>query len=251
MNANLNSDLSGAEWQVRVDLAACYRIVAHFGWDDLIFTHISARVPGPERHILINPFGLLFEEVTASSLVKIDLDGNKVLESPYEVNRAGYMIHSAVHEARDDAHCVIHLHTKAGVAVAAQRDGLLPVTQQAMFAVADIAYHDYEGVVLDDDEKGRLVADLDDHKYMILRNHGLLTCGRNVSEAFFAMYFLNTACEIQVMAQTGNAALTAIPKTVIDAMQWEDQRAPEQVPASPAWPGLLRRMDRVSPGYDT
>lgn len=251
MNANLKSELSGAEWQVRVDLAACYRIVAHFGWDDLIFTHISARVPGPERHILINPFGLLFEEVTASSLVKIDLDGNKVVESPYEVNRAGYMIHSAVHEARDDAHCVIHLHTKAGVAVAAQRDGLLPVTQPAMFTVADLAYHDYEGVVLDDDEKGRLVADLDDHKYMILRNHGLLTCGRNVSEAFFAMYFLNTACEIQVMAQTGNTALTAIPKTVIDAMQWDDQRAPEQVPASPAWPGLLRRMDRVSPGYDT
>ncbi len=201
--ASVRSTVTESEWEQRVALAACYRLVALYGWDDLIFTHISARVPGPEHHFLINPYGWLFSEITASSLVKVDLDGRKVDASPHEVNPAGFTIHSAIHAARDDAHCVLHVHSVNGVAVSAQRDGLLPLSQHAMFALASLAYHDYEGVALNEDEKPRLVRDLGDRRSLILRNHGLLTVGRTVAEAFVAMYFLEAACMMQVRAQAG------------------------------------------------
>src|SRR5258707_15409053 len=175
------TQVSDAEWQARVDLAAAYRLVALYGWDDLIFTHISARVPDSEHHFLLNPYGMIFEEVTASSLEKVDLAGNKVTESPYFVNSAGFTIHSAVHAARADALCVMHLHTDYGIAVSAQKEGLLPISQQSMFALASLAYHDYEGLALDETEKPRLVADLGEKHFMILRNHGLLTIGRTAA----------------------------------------------------------------------
>src|ERR671913_652998 len=173
--SNVRDLVSPEEWQVRVDLAASYRLVAMYGWDDLIFTHISARVPGPEHHFLINPYGMMFEEITASSLVKVDLDGKIVMDSEYSINPAGFTIHSAVHAAREDALCVMHLHTDYGIAVSAQQDGLLPISQQALFPLTSLAYHDYEGLALNEEEKPRLVSDLGDKNYLILRNHGLLT----------------------------------------------------------------------------
>src|SRR5258707_9166066 len=184
MQASVREQVSAEEWKARVDLASAYRLVALHGWDDLIFTHISARVPGADHHFLLNPYGMMFEEVTASSLVKIDLQGNKVMDSPYFVNPAGFTIHSAVHEARADALCVMHLHTSYGIAVSAQKKGLLPLSQQAMFALSSLAYHEYEGLALDEEEKPRLVADFGDKKFMILRNHGLLTVGQTAAEAF-------------------------------------------------------------------
>ena len=174
---SVKGKVSDAEWRTRVDLAAAYRLVAAYGWDDLIFTHISARVPDSDHHFLINPYGMLFEEVTASSLVKIDLHGKKVMESPFDINPAGFVIHSAIHAAREDAHCVMHLHTPAGVAVAAQKDGLLPISQQSLFVLASLSYHGYEGVALNDAEKPRLVNDLGKSTFLILPNHGLLTVG--------------------------------------------------------------------------
>src|SRR5882672_10249011 len=207
---------SEQEWQTRVDLAAAYRLVALYGWDDLIFTHISARVPGTEHHFLLNPYGMMFEEVTASSLVKVDLAGNKVDESPYFVNPAGFTIHSAVHAAREDALCVMHLHTDYGIAVSAQKEGLLPISQQAMLALASLAYHDYEGLALDDEEKPRLVADLGEKHFMILRNHGLLTIGRTAAEAFLGMFLLERACKIQILAQAGGGELVEIPDPIIE-----------------------------------
>src|SRR5881227_2557519 len=182
--ANVRDQVSDAEWQARVDLAAAYRLVALYGWDDLIFTHISARVPGANHHFLLNAYGMMFDEVTASSLVKIDLDGQKVMASAYAINPAGFTIHSAVHAAREDALCVLHLHTDYGIAVSAQKDGLLPISQQAMFPLASLAYHDYEGLALNEEEKPRLVTDLANKNYMILRNHGLLTVGKDAAEAF-------------------------------------------------------------------
>ncbi len=196
-----------AEWALRCDLAAAYRLVAHFGWDELIFTHLTVRVPGSGHHFLINPLGLLFEEITASSLVKIDLEGNKVLPSPYPVNPAGFVIHSALHDAREDAQCVLHVHTIAGSAVASQRDGLLPLTQDALTQWGDIAYHAYEGLALEAGEKERLVADMGDKHCMILRNHGLLTVGDTIGGAFLRLFFLQRACEMQIAAQAGGAAL--------------------------------------------
>jgi ribulose-5-phosphate 4-epimerase/fuculose-1-phosphate aldolase len=181
---SIQEQVSDEEWQTRIDLAACYRIIAMHGWDDLVFTHISARVPGPDEHFLINPYGMLFEEITASSLVKVDLAGEKVLESEHPVNPAGFVIHSAIHEARHDAACVLHTHTKAGVAVSAQAEGLLPLSQISLVAHATLGYHDYEGIALNDDEKPRLVADLGDNYAMILRNHGLLTVGATIPDAF-------------------------------------------------------------------
>ena len=196
-----------------------------YGWDDMIFTHISARVPGPEHHFLINPYGLLFEEITASSLVKIDIDGNKVVDSPYPVNPAGFTIHSALHMNRDDAHCVIHLHTDDGVAVSAQEDGLLPLDQHAMMVTGDIAYHDYEGIALDLDERERLVADLGANKHvMILRNHGTLTLGKSCADAFMRMYYLERACTMQVRALSGgmkwNRVNQGVPKRPRRRARW-------------------------------
>src|SRR6266481_9897160 len=216
--SSIRGQVSEPEWQTRVDLAAAYRLVALYGWDDLIFTHISARVPGADHHFLLNPYGMMFDEVTASSLVKVDLAGNKVTDSPYFVNPAGFTIHRAVHAARADALCVMHLHTDYGIAVSAQKDGLLPLSQQAMLVLSSLAYHDYEGVALNDDEKPRLVADLGDKTSMILRNHGLLTVGRTAAEAFLAMFLLERACKIQILAQSGNGALVPIPDSIIEGV---------------------------------
>ena len=241
--------ISEAEWQARVDLAAAYRLVAHYGWDDLIFTHLSARVPGPDHHFLINPYGMMFEEITASSLVKVDLDGNLVSESPYVINPAGFTIHSAVHAAREDALCVIHLHTDYGIAVSAQKEGLLPISQQSMFALASIAYHDYEGLALNDEEKPRLVEDLGDKNYLILRNHGLLTLGKTVAEAFLSMYILERACKIQILAQSGKAELVNVPDPIIKLVAAQLNAVTVGQGSEFVWPGLLRKLDRMDRSY--
>ncbi|RMF04581.1 MAG: class II aldolase/adducin family protein, partial [Alphaproteobacteria bacterium] len=203
----IREQVSAEEWRVRVDLAAAYRLVALNGWDDLIFTHLSARVPGPDNHFLINPFGLMFEEVTASNLVKVDMDGEIVLDSGYPVNPAGFTIHSAIHNARDDAHCVMHTHTVAGVAVSAQREGLLRSNQIALGIYNDVAYHDYEGLALVEEEKARLLADMGTRGSLILRNHGLLTVGHDVAGAWLRLYFLERACQVQIAAQAGGDLL--------------------------------------------
>src|SRR5947199_2653143 len=247
--ANVRDQVSDPEWQARTDLAAAYRLVALYGWDDLIFTHISARVPGAEHHFLLNPYGMMFEEVTASSLVKIDLAGNKVMESPHVINPAGFTIHSAVHAAREDALCVMHLHTDYGNAVSAQKHGLLPISQQAMFALSSLAYHDYEGLALDEEEQPRLVADLGDKKFMILRNHGLLTLGRTVAEAFLGMFLLERACKIQILAQSGGGELANIPNDIIDRVASQMSAVTVGQGASLTWPGLLRKLDRIDPSY--
>ncbi|MBE2260715.1 MAG: class II aldolase/adducin family protein [Rhodobacteraceae bacterium] len=246
--APIKADVSEAEWQRRVDLAACYRLVAHFGWDDLIFTHISARVPGPEHHFLINPYGLMFDEITASGLVKVDRDGKKVMDSPYEVNPAGFTIHSAVHDARADAQCVLHVHSVNGVAVAAQACGVLPISQHSIFVLSSLAYHDYEGVALNQDEKPRLVRDLGDKRFLMLRNHGLLTVGESVAEAFVAMYFFETTCSIQVRAQAGGE-LTLLDRRIIEGAQGQWQQVTRGAGGGLAWPALLRRLDRIDPGF--
>lgn len=246
---NDREELSKEEWQARVDLAAAYRLVALYGWDDLIFTHISARVPGAGHHFLLNPYGMMFAEVTASSLVKVDLAGNKVLESPYFINPAGFTIHSAVHEAREDALCVMHLHTDYGIAVSAQKEGLRPLSQQAMFALASLAYHDYEGLALDEEEKPRLVADLGDKDYLILRNHGLLTIGATVAEAFLAMFLLERACKIQILSQSGGGELVEIPDSIVDRVASQLSAVTVGQGAQLTWPGLLRKLDRIDPSY--
>ena len=246
----VRGQVSEAEWALRVDLAACYRLVALYGWDDLIFTHISARVPGPEHHFLINPYGLLFSEITASSLVKVDLEGRKVMAGPHEINPAGFTIHSAVHAAREDALCVLHVHSVNGVAVSAQAEGVLPLSQHSMFVLASLAYHDYEGLALNEDEKPRLVRDLGDRRFLMLRNHGLLTVGRSVAEAFVAMYFFETTCMIQVRAQAGGAALIRLSAALIANAQAQFRQVTKGAGATLAWPALLRRLDRESPGYD-
>ena len=237
------------ELEQRVALAACYRLVALYGWDDLIFTHISARVPGPDHHFLINPYGFLFSEITASSLVKVDLDGRKVDDSPHEINPAGFTIHSAIHAAREDAQCVLHVHSVNGVAVSAQRDGLLPLSQHSIFPLSSLAYHDYEGVALNEDEKPRLVRDLGDKRSLILRNHGLLTVGRSVAEAFVAMYFLEAACMMQVRAQAGGGPLVYIGKAIVDGAEEQYARVTHGAGGGLAWPALLRRLDRIDPSY--
>jgi len=247
--ATLRDQVSPEEWQARVDLAAAYRLVALYGWDDLIFTHISARVPGAAHHFLLNPYGMMFEEVTASSLVKIDFAGNKVASSPYFINPAGFMIHSAVHAARDDAQCVMHLHTDYGIAVSAQKKGLLPISQQSMFALASLAYHEYEGLALDDNEKPRLIADLGDKNYLILRNHGLLTVGRSAVDAFVAMFLLERACKIQILAQSGSAELLEIPDPIVQRVDSQLKAVTVGQGAELTWPGLLRKLDRIDPSY--
>jgi ribulose-5-phosphate 4-epimerase/fuculose-1-phosphate aldolase len=246
---NIREQVSEEEWKARVDLAAAYRLVALYGWDDLIFTHLSARVPGPEHHFLLNPFGMLFEEVTASCLVKVDLAGNKLDESPYQINPAGFTIHSAVHAAREDALCVIHLHTNHGIAVSAQKHGLLPLSQQSLFVLGSLAYHDYEGVALDDDEKPRLVSDLGNKIFMILRNHGLMTVARNPADAFLAMFTLQRACEIQVLAQSGGSDLMPVPLPVLGKVAKQLQAATVGLGGQLAWPGLLRKLDRTDSSY--
>src|SRR5438093_6460586 len=244
---SLRDKVAPEEWAVRVDLAACYRLVAHYGWEDLVFTHITARVPGAEEQFLINPYGLFFDEITASSLVKIDQDGNKLDDSPFPINPAGFVIHSAIHAGRHDARCVLHTHTLNGVAVSTQRAGLLPISQHSIAVLASLGYHDFEGPALRDDEKPRLVADLGDKTHLILRNHGLLTVGETVADAFVAMYYLETSCAIQVRAQSGGSELIPVPKEVLDAAYAgpaQPRRRGETI-----WPGLLRRLDRSDPSY--
>jgi len=246
---NVREKVSEAEWELRVDLAAAYRLVAMFHWDDLVFTHLSARVPGPDAHFLINPFGLFFEEVTASSLVKVDLGGNIVLESPYPINPAGFVIHSAVHAGRSDAHCVMHTHTEYGIAVSAQKEGLLPISQQSLFPLSSVGYHDYEGIALNDEEKPRLVADLGTSNFLILRNHGLLTVGHTVADAFLAMYTLERSCRIQILAQSGNRELVHVADPILAGVRAQSEIVTRGLGGKLVWPGLLRKLDRVDTSY--
>jgi len=247
----VRDQVSPEEWALRVDLAAAYRLVALYGWDDLIFTHISARVPGPEHHFLINPYTHMFEEITASSLIKIDIEGNKVTDTPAPVNRAGFVIHSAIHAGREDAVAVLHLHTPHGQAVSAMAEGLLPHTQTSMIAGHDVAYHDFEGIATELDERERLVADLGTKNSMILRNHGTLTVGESVPQAFLRMYFLERACEAQVlMLSAGRAGLNNPNQGVAEKVQSQSSGPGIRMLAEGlAWPALLRKLDRTNPGY--
>jgi ribulose-5-phosphate 4-epimerase/fuculose-1-phosphate aldolase len=241
--------LTAEEWQARVHLAAGYRLIALHGWDDLVFTHISLRVPGPEEHFLINPYGMLFEEITASSLVKVNARGEKVSDSPYPVNPAGFLIHSAIHAARPDVHCVLHTHTRDGVAVSAQAEGLLPLSQQSIFPLASMATHDYEGVVLHEAEQGRLIRDLGDAGFLLLRNHGLLVAAGNMPDAFLMMYTFETACQIQVRALSGGVPVRRVPQAIVEGAKEMAKKNLLNLGGMLAWPGLLRKLDRVNPGY--
>ncbi len=246
---SIKGAVSDAEWQTRVDLAACYRLIAMYGWDDLVFTHISAPVPGEEGHFLINGYGLFFEEMTASGLVKVNLDGEKVADSPYEVNPAGFMIHSAIHAARHDVGCVLHTHTRAGIAVSAQKSGLLALSQTSLFPLITLSYHDYEGVALNEDEKPRLVEHLGSNNALILRNHGLLTAGPAIADAFLLMYVLETACQIQLQAQSGGGELIEIDARIQAGIRAQAEQVTRGLGADLVWPGLLRKLDRKNPGY--
>ena len=246
--ASVQHLVSPEEWQLRVDLAACYRLVAAYGWSDLVFTHISARLPGPEHHFLINPYGLMFEEITASSLVKVDHDCNKLLDSPFPVNPAGFVIHSAVHEAREEVQCVLHTHTRAGVAVSAQQCGVLPISQQSTVVLASLAYHDYEGVAFRPDEKPRLQADMGKANFLMLRNHGLLVAGRSIADAFLSMYTFESTCQIQLAAQAGGALVQVAPEIIAGVGEAMRVQTGGRGGAF-VWPALLRKLERMDPGY--
>ena len=247
---SVQNKVTTEEWQTRVDLAACYRLVAHYGWADLVFTHITAKIPGADNQFLINPYGMMFDEITASSLVKIDLAGNKLdTDNPFPINPAGFVIHSAIHAARHDARCVLHVHTPNGVAVSAQKHGVLPVSQQSIFVLASLAYHDYEGVALNDDEKPRLVRDLGDKNFFMLRNHGLLTVGETIADTFLLMYIFESACMIQVRAMAGGGDLTPIPQPILDGAKQQVKIVTRGLGGNLAWPGLLRKLDRMDSGF--
>jgi ribulose-5-phosphate 4-epimerase/fuculose-1-phosphate aldolase len=246
---SVREQVSAEEWDVRVNLAACYRLAAHFRMTDLIYTHISARVPGRDHHFLINAFGLMWDEITASNLVKVTLDGAVVSDSTgLGINQAGYVIHSAVHRARNDVACVIHTHTAAGIAISAQDEGLLPLSQHAMRFWQNIAYHDYEGLALELDEQGRLVRDLGQHKAMILRNHGLLACGASIPEAFDLMYYLERACQTQISAMSGGAKLRIPAPAVAEKTAGQFKGLPYKA-RRPEWKALLRMLDRMDASY--
>jgi len=248
--AELKNKVSSEEWQTRVDLAACYRLVAQYGWDDLVFTHITAKIPGVENQFLINPYGMMFAEITASSLVKVDLGGNKLdIDNPFPVNPAGFTIHSAIHATRHDAKCVLHVHTPNGIAVSAQTNGVLPISQQSIFVLASLGYHGYEGVALNEDEKPRLVRDLGDKTFFMLRNHGLLTVGETIADAFQAMYIFETTCMIQVRAQAGGGELIRIPQPILDGAQAQAKAVTKGMGGNLAWPGLLRKLDRIDSSF--
>lgn len=243
------ADLSElTERDARVQLAACYRLIAHFGMDDLVYTHISARVPGTD-HFLINPYGMMFHEITASSLVKIDYEGNVVEPTDYPVNQAGFVIHSAVHKARKDVNCVLHTHTRAGVAVSCLEEGLLPLNQFSLFFYGRFAYHGYEGIALDTDERERLVRDLGDKSVMILRNHGLLTAGRNVPEAFQLMYYLEQSCRVQLDVMSSGGKIVRPPQEVCEKTAAQVRKMGVERPVAREWPGLLRLLDAKDPSY--
>jgi ribulose-5-phosphate 4-epimerase/fuculose-1-phosphate aldolase len=251
---SMRDRVSPEEWQARIDLAACYRLIDLYGMSDMAANHISVRVPGEEGAFLINAYGMLYEEITASSLVKIDVHGN-VLAKPdfpgglgYGVNRAGFVIHGAIHEAKHDIACVIHTHTWPGMAVSSLECGLLPMNQTSM-RFAKIGYHDYEGVVLDLEMQERLVRDLGDNNALILRNHGLLTIGRTVGEAFNAMHRLELSCRAQLAAQATGQKLVQVPQAVVDAT-WNNYQPGTRRPYGVMeWPGLLRKLDRLDPSY--
>lgn len=252
---SLKEVVSAEEWALRCDLAACYRLVAAYGWSDLVFTHISAKLPdsvtGGEHQFLINPYGLMFDEITASSLVKVDMACNKLHDTPFPVNPAGFVIHSAVHEARPEAQCVLHTHTRAGVAVSAQKHGVLPISQQSTFVLASLAYHAYEGVAFRPDEKPRLQADLGQADYLVLRNHGLLTVGRSIAGAFLSMYTFENTCRIQIDALAGGSELTQVDPRILAGMADVMRVATAGQGAQIAWPALLRKLERMDPSYKT
>ena len=253
--ASLKNIVTAEEWQLRCDLAACYRLVALYGWSDLVFTHISAKLPasvsGDAHHFLINPYGLMFDEITASSLVKVDDKCNKVIASDFPVNPAGFVIHSAVHEARPDALCVLHTHTRAGVAVSAQAGGVLPISQQSTFVLASLAYHDYEGVAFRDDEKPRLQADLGQANFLMLRNHGLLVVGKSIADAFLSMYTFENTCRIQVDAQSGGAELTQVNALIVNGVAQAMRVQTEGLGGAFVWPSLIRKLDKLNSDYAT
>lgn len=246
---SLQGKVSDEEWAIRVDLAAAYRMVASYGWDDLIFTHLSARIPGPEHHFLLNPYNLMFEEVTASSLIKVDVNGNPVEPTPFITNPAGFTIHSAIHMAREDAHSVMHLHTPAGLAVSAHAEGLLPLTQTAMLVRGDVTYHDYEGVAVDLGERERLVHDLGDKNLMILRNHGTLAVGKNIGECFVRLYFLERACQAQVMALSAGENINNPPQGSPEITAQQGQVGVALAANLLAWPALKRKAYRLDPSF--
>jgi ribulose-5-phosphate 4-epimerase/fuculose-1-phosphate aldolase len=249
---SLEGRVSAEEWKIRVDLAAAYRLIAYYGWDDLIFTHLSARIPGPEHHFLLNPYNLMFEEVTASSLVKVDVEGHAVEPTPFITNPAGFTIHSAIHMAREDAHAVIHLHTPHGQAVSAHGEGLLPLTQTAMLIRDEVAYHDYEGVAVDLDERGRIVADLGSKGAMLLRNHGTLAVGETVGEAFVRIYFLERACQAQILAlSAGEGNLSNPPQGAPEVAAQQGKVGLKLAAGALAWPALLRKAYRLDPSFAT
>ena len=251
--ASLKELVSAEEWQLRCDLAACYRLVALYGWSDLVFTHVSAKLPasvsGDAHHFLINPYGLMFDEITASSLVKVDGQCHKIIDSPFPVNPAGFVIHSAVHEARPDAGCVIHTHTRAGVAVSAQAGGILPISQQSTFVLASLAYHGYEGVAFRDDEKPRLQADLGRANFLMLRNHGLLTVGKTIADAFLNMYTFENTCRIQVDAMAGGGELTQVNPLIVKGVSEAMRVQTGGMGGAFAWPALIRKLDKVDDSY--
>ena len=246
---SLKGKVSDEEWAIREDLAAAYRMVAYYGWDDLVFTHLSARIPGPEHHFLLNPYQLMFEEVTASSLVKVDESGNPVDPTPFITNPAGFTIHSAIHMARDDAHAVMHLHTPAGQAVSAHQEGLLPLTQTAMLIRGDVSFHDYEGVAVDLSERERLVADLGTKNAMILRNHGTLAVGKNVGECFVRLYFLERACQAQIMALSAGNSINNPPQGAPEITAEQGQIGVAMAANLLAWPALKRKAYRLDPSF--
>ncbi len=243
-----SAGITDVDLEVRRDLAAAYRLCAIYGWDDLIYTHISARVPGQPGHFLVNPLGLGFDEITATSLVKIDYDGNVVGETSYRPNAAGFVIHGGIHQARADTASVMHLHTVHGMALSMLKEGLLPLTQHALRFYKRIGYHDYEGIALSKDERERLIAALDDHNALVLRNHGTLTCGKSVGAAFVEMFYLEKAAQAQLIAQAAGVTLV-IPDADVCARtdkQWQDDFTSA---ASREWPALLRKLDRVDASY--
>jgi ribulose-5-phosphate 4-epimerase/fuculose-1-phosphate aldolase len=247
----MRDKVSEEEWKIRVDLAAAYRLVAHYGWDDLIFTHLSARIPGPEHHFLLNPYNLMFEEVTASSLVKVDVHGNAVEPTPFITNPAGFVIHSAIHMAREDAQAVMHLHTPAGQAVSAHEDGLLPLTQTAMLVRGDLAFHDYEGVATELEERDRLVADLGTKNGMLLRNHGTLALGASVGECFVKLYFIERACQAQIMALSAGDKCNTPPQGTPELAAEQGAVGLTIAAKLLAWPALLRKAYRLDPSFAT
>jgi ribulose-5-phosphate 4-epimerase/fuculose-1-phosphate aldolase len=248
---SLQGKVGEEEWAIRVDLACAYRIVAHYGWDDLIFTHLSARIPGSEHHFLLNPYQLMFEEVTASSLVKVDVQGNPVEPTPFITNPAGFTIHSAIHMAREDAQAVMHLHTPTGQAVSAHSEGLLPLTQTAMLVRQDVAFHDYEGVAVDLDERERLVANLGSKGAMILRNHGTLAVGKTVGECFVKLYFLERACQAQVMALSAGSDVSMPPQGAPEVTAEQGAMGLNVAANLLAWPALKRKAYRLDPSFAT